>query len=179
MGPASSAAPTAVRSLVEGTREQGCPWHVRGGGEEQHASDASEVPGREDIRHGDVRTSDAACEGRRGNRHRRRDDGTGLVARRWPLPDLAPRLTSVRRPRRRRGACAPRAPGQLRHDARPELCARRERMADRRCVERACNARRNCTPSRPRRPVQAERALSRWWAWAYLWGDPQAGRMTR
>jgi hypothetical protein len=111
---------------VEGPREQRGPRHVRGGGVEKAAADASEVSGRQDVRHRDVGPVDAACEGRRGKRIRGRDDGPGLVARRWPLPCLAPRLAWVWKPRRRRGACARRAPGQPRHDARPQLRARRE-----------------------------------------------------
>jgi hypothetical protein len=116
----------AFTSHVEGPREQRGPRHVRGGSEEGAAADASEVSGRQDVRHRDVGPVEAACEGRRGNRHRGRDDGPGLVARRWPLPCLAPRLAWVGKPRRRRGACARRAPGQPRQDARPELRARRE-----------------------------------------------------
>ncbi len=79
----------------------GGPGHVRAGGVEEAAADASEVSDRQDVRDGDVGPVDAACEGRRGNRHLGRDDGPGLVARRWPLPCLAPRLASSRRTRKR------------------------------------------------------------------------------
>jgi hypothetical protein len=122
----AGAAGAGLHVDVEGPGEQRGPRHVRGGGIEEAGADASEVPGQKDVRHRDVGPVDAACEGRRGNRHRGRDDGPGLVARRWPLPCLAPPLASVRGPRRRRGACARRAPGKLRHDARPQLRARRE-----------------------------------------------------
>lgn len=80
---------------VERTREQGRPWHARGGGVERAAMDAGEVLCRQDVRHRDLRTVHAARERRRRNRQGYRHDGAATVARRWTLPRGDVRLARV------------------------------------------------------------------------------------